>query len=103
MNVLRTNSILPLSKEFRYAIIDQQVIKAVNAKTEEQESNQDYLVRIYLGRKRVTRSLPPSVFQLRNFNLCVGMIHDLNIADSARFEKVVATMGHALAILYWGV
>ena len=99
-DVLCTERILPLPKELRHAIIDQWCPKALNAKAKAEKTNQDCLVRIYLGRRQTPRSRPLSMFQLRNFNLWVDMIHELNIAQ---FGDVAETMGLALGVLHWSV
>ena len=100
-DVLCTERILPLPEKLRHAIIDRWCPKALIAKAKEEETNQDCLVRVYLGRRRLPRSRPLSMFQLRNFNLCVDMILELNMA--AEFKSVADNMGRALAILHWSI
>ena len=99
-DVLCTERILPLPKELRHAIIDQWCPEALRAKAKNEKTNQDCLVRVYLGRRRFPRSRPLTVFQLRNFNLWLDMVNEL---DLTQFTSVAQTMGRALALMHWSV
>ncbi|KAK4624132.1 hypothetical protein CLAFUW4_05398 [Fulvia fulva] len=58
--------------------------------------NKDCLVRIYLGRRQKRQASPN--FKLRNFEMTVNEIEDLNL-DAGKFAQ---SMAQTLSILHWG-
>ncbi|KAF1988139.1 hypothetical protein K402DRAFT_391910 [Aulographum hederae CBS 113979] len=102
-DVLCTERIPPISKELRHAIIDKWCPEQLRESAKINETSQDCLIRVYLGKRRFPRStLPPRMFSLRNFNLCVDMIEELD-CNMDEYRAIAETMGQALAHLHWTV
>jgi hypothetical protein len=100
MDVLCTERILPLPKELRHAIIDQWCPEYLKDKAKAEPANRDCLVRVYLGKRRLERTRPLTMFQLRIFNLHVDQIQELNMVE---YENIARTMGRALGVMHWSI
>jgi hypothetical protein len=100
-NVLCTERILPIPEELREAIIDLWCPDLLKSVAKAEPANNDCLVRVYLGASRRQRTRPLTMFQLRNFNLYVDQIRELN--QLSDYEEVASNMGKALAIMHWRV
>jgi hypothetical protein len=98
-NVLCTERILPIPREFREAIVDLWCPDTLKTIAKAEPANNDCLVRVYFGASRRERTRPLTMFQLRNFNLYVDQIQELN--QFPEFEEVAGNMGKALAIMHW--
>ncbi|KAJ4172399.1 hypothetical protein NW754_002597 [Fusarium falciforme] len=59
--------------------------------------NRDCLARIYLGRRRSPHQPRQVNFSLRNFNLCLDQMMDLDLPVSS----YASAIGEALAIIHW--
>ncbi|KAJ6178122.1 hypothetical protein N7519_008583 [Penicillium mononematosum] len=94
---LITERILPLPRLARQALIDAYCPGPSQLAAAAEDTNRDCLARIYLGRRRGANDPPPRNFTLRNFNLCLDQMIELNlpIQDYAR------AIGQALAIMHW--
>ncbi|KAK2772073.1 hypothetical protein CKAH01_14078 [Colletotrichum kahawae] len=60
--------------------------------------NEDALARVYLGRRRVPGAPLPPNFSLRNYNLTLDQLLQLN----APVEDYARKMGEALCVMHWG-
>jgi hypothetical protein len=96
-NLLATERILPLTKMIRESLIDMYCPSEHRAYFKADASNKDCLVRIYLGKRRVPVSSKFKGFQLRNFQLHLDQIEELEL-DSGEFATCIA---EALAIMHW--
>jgi hypothetical protein len=93
---LITERILPLPRVARQALINTYCPLYLRPAASASPTNRDCLAGIYLGRRRA--DAPPSPnFTLRNFNLCLDQILELNI-PAASFA---AAMGESLAVIHW--
>lgn len=94
---LITERILPLPKVVREALIAQYLPPALQPAAVANPSNRECLARLYLGKRRRPGAPPAPNFTLRNFNLCLDQMLDLElpVADYA------AAMGEALAVIHW--
>ncbi|KAF1959213.1 hypothetical protein CC80DRAFT_523935 [Byssothecium circinans] len=96
-NLLCAERILPLAKPIRHSLIAQYCPESHQEVIKNDISNQDCLVRLYLGKRRQSRNL--RFFQLRNFNLHLDQMEALEL-DVLGFAKSIAD---AMAILHWAV
>ncbi|CAH0021799.1 unnamed protein product [Clonostachys rhizophaga] len=94
---LATQHILPLPKIVRTALIDLYCPEEHKATATENPSNKDCLARVYLGRSRLPNTPKSPNFTLRNFNLHLDQMLELNlpILDYSR------AIGEALAVIHW--
>lgn len=87
----------------RDALVDYYCPEGLKAGAKVQDSNDDCLVRLYLGKRRdkTTRRRPgpKRFFGLRNFPLCLDQMQDLGL-DTHHFASVMA---ETLAFLHWKV
>lgn len=94
---LITERILPLPK------IAREVLVALYCPSESQSSvlndgtNRDCLARIYLGKRRAQNTPLAPNFTLRNFNLCLDQMLDLDLP----VNDYASAMGEALAVTHW--
>ncbi|KAL1798440.1 hypothetical protein ACET3X_002477 [Alternaria dauci] len=96
-NLLATERILPLTKVIRESLIDLYCPAEHRAYFKADASNKDCLVRIYLGKRRVQVPSKFKGFQLRNFQLHLDQIEELEL-DAADFATCIA---ETLAIMHW--
>ncbi|CAI7632905.1 unnamed protein product [Penicillium discolor] len=61
------------------------------------DTNRDCLARIYLGRRRDANDPPARNFTLRNFNLCLDQMIELDLP----IQHYARAIGQALAIMHW--
>ena len=79
-------------------MIDKYCPEPLKAYIRSSESNQDCLIRLYLGRRRrVVRQSKFNAFGLRNFPLHIDQIEELAL-DAALYTRILA---ETLADLYW--
>lgn len=94
---LVTERILPLPRCARDALVESYCHPDLQTAVKQDLSNQDCLVRIYLGKRSPkTTNLTPN-FSLRNFNLYLDQMEDLHLPI---FDYAHA-MGEALAVIHW--
>jgi hypothetical protein len=96
-NVLCAERILPLLKPIRESLVEQYCPEAGKATAKASESNKDCLVRLYLGKRRERPN--NRFFQLRNFNLHLNQMEDLEL-EILEFCDIIAD---GLALMHWGV
>jgi hypothetical protein len=95
---LITERIAPLPKIAREALVAQYCPKHLQSAVMADPNNRDCLARIYLGKRRLADAPLAPNFTLRNFNLCVDQMLEL---DLPVYDYAVA-MGEALAVIHWG-
>ncbi|VUC34854.1 unnamed protein product [Clonostachys rosea] len=94
---LAIQRILPLSKVARDLLIDGYCPEEHKAAAKENSSNQDCLARVYLGRSRLRNAPKSANFTLRNFNLHLDQMIDLELP----IMDYASTIGEALAVIHW--
>lgn len=94
---LITERILPLPKLARQALIDTYCPASSRVAVLSHDTNRDCLARIYLGRRRGAHDPPPRNFTLRNFNLCLDQMVELDLPN----QYYARAIGQALAIMHW--
>ncbi|CAG8306680.1 unnamed protein product [Penicillium nalgiovense] len=94
---LITERILPLPKLARQALIDAYCPAPSQLAVRAHDTNRDCLARIYLGRRRGVNDPPPANFTLRNFNLCLDQMIELNLP----IQHYAKAIGQAMAIMHW--
>ncbi|CAG9944886.1 unnamed protein product [Clonostachys rosea f. rosea IK726] len=94
---LATQHILPLPKSVRTALIDLYCPEEHKGTVTENLSNQDCLARVYLGRSRLPNTPKSPNFTLRNFNLHLDQMMELNL-PILDYSKAI---GEALAVIHW--
>jgi hypothetical protein len=94
---LMTERILPLPRVARQALIDTYCPAQLRAVISSHPTNRDCLARVYLGRRRPINHPPPANFSLRNFNLCLDQMVELNL-PVRHYAKAI---GEALATIHW--
>ena len=94
---LITERILPLPKLARQALIDAYCPASSQLAVASQDTNRDCLARIYLGRRRGANDPPSRNFTLRNFNLCLDQMIELDLP----IRNYARAIGQALAIMHW--
>lgn len=94
---LITERILPIPKVARQALIDTYCPASYRVAVSSHSTNRDCLARIYLGRRRPAEHPPPANFTLRNFNLCLDQMIELNL-PVYHYAKAI---GEALATIHW--
>ncbi|KAI3143733.1 hypothetical protein CBS147325_5650 [Penicillium roqueforti] len=93
---LITERILPLPKLARQALIDTYCPASSKLAVASQDTNRDCLARIYLGRRRGANDPPSRNFTLRNFNLCLDQMIELDLP----IQHYARAIGQALAIMH---
>ncbi len=96
--VLFSERILPLSQSIRYGIIDSYFPEKAKTEAKANQANRDCLIRVYLGKRRNPHRFQPPVVSLRNYNLCLDQMEELNLAT----DGFAALMARGLALLHWG-
>ncbi|MCJ1460362.1 hypothetical protein MMC28_010742 [Mycoblastus sanguinarius] len=98
-NLLLTEHIAPINLVARDALIDQYCPEGLRAAAKLQTGNDDCLVRLYLGKRRdsTSRQKSPSMFGLRNFQLCLDQMQGLGLDT----ETFAFAMAEALAVMHW--
>ncbi|KAJ5857890.1 hypothetical protein N7455_008784 [Penicillium solitum] len=94
---LITERILPLPKLARQALIDAYCPGPSRLAVMSHDTNRDCLARIYLGRRRGAIDPPARNFTLRNFNLCLDQMIELDLP----IQHYANAIGQALAIMHW--
>lgn len=94
---LVSQRIFPLPAPVRSAIIDTFCPKQLRKSVQQDPSNRDCLVRLYLGKREPGKRAQEKSFRLRNFPLMVNDLEELKI-EALGFARVMAD---ALAILHW--
>lgn len=94
---LITQRILPLPRVARQALINTYCPLYLRPAASASPTNRDCLARICLGRRRRADAPLSPNFTLRNFNLCLDQILELNL-PAASFA---AAMGESLAVIHW--
>ncbi|RMJ26559.1 Zinc finger protein [Aspergillus sp. HF37] len=95
--VLVTERILPLPKVARQALVNTYCPPALRPTVSASPANRDCLARLYLGRRRRANAPLSPNFSLRNFNMFVDQIFDLNLPANL----FASAMGEALAVIHW--
>jgi hypothetical protein len=85
-----------LPRILRHALIDLYCPENVKEDARLNPINKDCLVRIYLGRRR-SSNIPPPNFTLRNYNLCLDQMIDLDLP----VENYATAIAEALALIHW--
>ncbi|KAM0350703.1 hypothetical protein ACHAPU_003197 [Fusarium lateritium] len=98
-SVLISEYIPPLPKTIREVLITKYCPKIKYAEALCDALNQHCLARIYLGRRRAPNKPLQTNFSLRNFNLHLDQMIEMNLP----VERYAAVIGEALAILHWSV
>ncbi|KAI9761002.1 MAG: hypothetical protein M1840_002156 [Geoglossum simile] len=103
-NIILSECIQPLPQNIRELLIDQYCPAPLIPEIKASDTNQDCLIRPYLGRRRIApggRGRPSrfQVFSLRNFPLHVDQMEQLGIG--ADTNKYAETMAEALAMMHW--
>src|SRR5690606_18752349 len=93
---LITERILPLPRPIRHALIDLFCPENSKASVKENATNRDCLARVYLGKRR-PEGPPPANFSLRNYNLHLDQMLDLNLP----VYDYATAIAEALAIIHW--
>jgi hypothetical protein len=93
---LLSERILPIPKFGRECLIDMFCPPERSQAAKLDPLNKDCLVRLYLGRHKTDSSRAPN-FSLRNFNLHVNQMRQLNLP----IHEYARDMGEALAIMHW--
>ncbi|CAL5868732.1 uncharacterized protein PFLUO_LOCUS2959 [Penicillium psychrofluorescens] len=94
---LITERILPLPKVVRQALIHQYCPPHLQTAASANPTNRDCLARLYLGSRRARPELLSPNFTLRNFNLHLDQMLELNLP----VFLYAAAMGEAMAIIHW--
>ncbi|KAJ9216074.1 hypothetical protein DTO166G4_2318 [Paecilomyces variotii] len=94
---LITERIFPLPKIARQALINKYCPPELRPTVSADPTNRDCLARIYLGRRRLAGGLPAPNFTLRNYNLCLDQMLELNLP----VKSLASAMGEALALIHW--
>ena len=93
--VLISERILPLPKIVRHALIDKYCPQQYREAAIANPINRDCLVRVYLGELRNNR--PYMNFNLRNFQLCLDQIPDLELSA----DDFASTIANTLAVIHF--
>ncbi|KAJ6107369.1 zinc finger protein-domain-containing protein [Penicillium sp. IBT 18751x] len=93
---LISQRILPLPKIAREALINKYCPEPSRTLVAANPTNRDCLARVYLGRRRTTTA-PSANFTLRNFNLHLDQMIELDLPIS----KIAGAIGEALALVHW--
>ena len=98
-DLLISERIPPIHLVGREALIDCYCPDDLKAGARSQRSNDDCLVRLYLGKRRdqTTRVRPRRFFGLRNFPLCLDQVQDVGL-DTRNYALAMAG---ALAVMHW--
>lgn len=94
---LMTGRIPPLPKVVRNALITKFCPPYLQKTAIESPINRDCLARIYLGRRRGSAAPLSHNFTLRNFNLNLDQMLDLNLP----VEEYAVIIDQALAVIHW--
>ncbi|PON24418.1 hypothetical protein TGAM01_v206750 [Trichoderma gamsii] len=94
---LVTQRIPQLPQVLRHALIDIYCPESLKEDVISNPTNRDCLLRIYLGRRRNSNAPPPPNFSLRNYNLCLDQMIDLDLP----VKKYATDIAEALAIIHW--
>lgn len=86
-----------LPRTLRHALIDLYCPKNLREDVRSNTINRDCLVRIYLGRRRNSNAPLPPNFSLRNYNLCLDQMLDLDLP----VNQYAASIAETLAITHW--
>lgn len=93
---LVSERILPIPKIAREVLIQHYCAALSRAAVANNPANRDCLVRLYLGQRRTTK-VPPPNFTLRNYNLYLDQMIELNFP----VNRIATSIGEALAVLHW--
>ncbi|KAM0431281.1 hypothetical protein ACHAPT_005251 [Fusarium lateritium] len=96
-SALSSEHILPLAGVVRETLIQNYCPQSMQKAALENPLNRDSLARVYLGRRRSPKQPRQVNFSLRNFNLCLDQMTELNL-PVASYASVI---GEALAIIHW--
>ncbi|KAF1837750.1 hypothetical protein BDW02DRAFT_608536 [Decorospora gaudefroyi] len=96
-NLLAAERIPAVGKPIREALIDMYCPAPQRDFFKADVSNQDCLIRLYLGKRREASRSRFRGFQLRNYTLCVDQMEKLEL-DASAFAAGIA---EALAIVHW--
>ncbi|KAF4973337.1 hypothetical protein FZEAL_9353 [Fusarium zealandicum] len=96
-SALTTEHIFPLPKIVRKHLIDRYCPREIQDEVGNNPVNRDCLARVYLGRRRPRDQPLSRNFTLRNFNLCLDQMVELELDVS----KFAVAMAEALAIVHW--
>ncbi|KAJ5381947.1 zinc finger protein-domain-containing protein [Penicillium cataractarum] len=94
---LVTEHILPLPKIARQALIERYCPPGLQANVSADPTNRDCLARLYLGSRRQRPELLSPNFTLRNFNLHLDQMLEMELP----VLLFASAMGEALAIIHW--
>ncbi|KAI8275190.1 hypothetical protein K4K59_010343 [Colletotrichum sp. SAR11_240] len=98
MCALLSQRIPPLPKSHRDKLIDTFCPAHKRRDAAADPKNEDALARVYLGRRRVPGAPLPPNFSLRNYNLTLDQLLQLD----APVEDYARQMGEALCVMHWG-
>ncbi|GAD94091.1 hypothetical protein ANI_1_310014 [Paecilomyces variotii No. 5] len=94
---LITERIPPLPKVARQVLINKYCPPTLRSTVSANHTNRDCLARIYLGRRRPAQAPLPPNFTLRNYNLCLDQMLEINLP----IKSLAFAMGEALALIHW--
>ncbi|KAL7936353.1 zinc finger domain-containing protein [Trichoderma chlorosporum] len=86
-----------LPRVIRHAIIDLYCPEILKEHVKSNPINRDCLVRIYLGRRRNSNAPPPPNFALRNYNLHLDQMINLDLP----VKEYATAIAEALALIHW--
>ncbi|KAF4997106.1 hypothetical protein FDECE_12183 [Fusarium decemcellulare] len=96
-SALTSERILPLPKVIRDLFINEFCPEHRRQDAFSSPLNRDCLARVYLGRRRLPNQPAPMNFALRNYNLCLDQMVQLDLP--VLFYAIA--IGEALAIIHW--
>lgn len=96
-SALTSEHILPLAGVVRETLIKKYCPQSMQQAALENPLNRDCLARVYLGRRRSPHQPRQVNFSLRNFNLCLDQMMDLDLPVSS----YASAIGEALAVIHW--
>jgi len=81
----------------REMLIDRYCREALKDATRKSKKNEDCLIRVYTGKRRLEGRPPGMFFNLRNYGLCVDQMEELGLDPVA----IANALAEALAHCYW--
>jgi hypothetical protein len=97
-NLLRTERIPPLPEAVRKSLILKYCAAPLMREAAADPNNVDCLARAYLGKRRSGGKSPSRFFSLRNFQLHLDQMEELDLP----LHEYSQRMANALAFMYWG-
>ncbi|KAI8711583.1 DUF3669 domain-containing protein [Fusarium sp. LHS14.1] len=96
-SALTSEHILPLARVIRETLIEKYCPWSKQQAALKNPLNRDCLARVYLGRRHSPHQPRQVNFSLRNFNLCLDQMIELDLPVSS----YASAIGEALAVIHW--